>query len=102
AGRGDLAVPPRHELLRHRGRLEADVGSLAGALDHDLGGAELVAPVDEREVRGELGDEDRVLHRRVASADDGDVLALEERTVADTARGDAAARELLLPGNPQP
>ena len=51
---------------------------------------------------GELGDEDRVLHRRVAAADHGDVLALEEGAVADTAGGDAAAAELQLAGDAEP
>ena len=73
--------------------------AVAGALLHDLRGAELVAAVHDRQVVRELGDEDRVLHRRVAAADDRDVLALEEGAVADAAGGDALAAELQLAGD---
>ena len=52
--------------------------------------------------RGVLGDEDRVLHRRVAAADHHHVLALEEGAVADAAGRDAAAAELHLAGDAEP
>ena len=74
-------------------------GSLRGAVDHDLRGAELAAAVDDRQLAGELGDEDRVLHRRVAAADDDHVLTLEEGSVADAAGRDAASAELSLTGD---
>ena len=51
---------------------------------------------------GELGDEDRVLHRRVAAADHDHLLAFEEGAVADAAGGDAAAAELHLAGDAEP
>ena len=54
--------------------------------------------MDDRELRGVLGDEHRVLHGRVAAADDDDLLALEEGAVADAAGGDAAAGKLHLTG----
>ena len=82
--------------------LEVDVVLLAGPVEHDLRGPVLVAPVDAGELVGVLGDEDRVLHRRVAAADHGDVLALEEGAVADAAGGDAAAGELGLARDPEP
>ena len=56
----------------------------------------------DRELVGELGDEDRVLHRRVAAADHGDVLALEEGAVADAAGRDAEALKLHLAGDAEP
>src|SRR4051794_16692530 len=99
---GDLAVVAGDELERLVGGQEVDVLLAAGALLHDLGGAELVAAVHDLQVLGELGDEDGVLHGRVAAADDGDVLALEEGAVADTAGRDAAAAELDLPGDAEP
>ena len=51
---------------------------------------------------GELGDEDRVLHRRVAAADHDHLLVFEEGAVADAAGGDAAAAELDLAGDAEP
>ena len=67
-----------------------------------LRGAELVAAVDDGQLAGELGDEDRVLHRRVAAADHDHLFALEEGAVADTAGGDAAAAQLHLAGDAEP
>ena len=75
---------------------------LGGPLVHDLRGAELVAAVDDDQLAGELGDEDRVLHRRVAAADHDHLLVLEEGAVADAAGGDAAAAELDLAGDAEP
>ena len=50
-------------------------------------------------LRGELGEEDRLLHRGVAAADDDRRAVLEERGVAGRAVGHAAAAELLLAGH---
>src|SRR4029079_13310831 len=58
--------------------------------------------VDDLEGLRELGDEERVLHRGVPAADHGDVLALEEGSVADAAGGDAATAELHLTRAPEP
>ena len=68
-------------------------------LEHDLRGAELVAAVHDRHARGELGEEERLLHRGVAAADDHGRLVLVERGVAGRAVGHAAAAELLLAGH---
>src|SRR6185369_13946150 len=81
---------------------ELDLRVLPGAVLHDLGGAELVAAVEQLDLVRELGEEERFLHRRVAAADDGDVLALEEEAVAGGARRDAVAGELLLVRKPDP
>src|SRR5690606_3393408 len=81
----DLAVPQELDLL---------VGERP--LLHDLGGAQRVAAVDDGDGPGELREEDRLLHRGVAPADDGDVLLAEEEPVARRAPGDAAPRQALL------
>ena len=65
-------------------------------VDHDPRRAELVAAVHEVHVRRELRQEERLLERRVAAADDVHVLVAEERRVAGRAGGDAAALVLLL------
>ena len=49
-----------------------------------------LAPVDDGDLRGELGQEDRLLHRRVAAADHDHLEVAVERAVARRAVGDAA------------
>ena len=63
------AVVAGDELLRDERRLELDVGRLAGPVLHHHGGAEVVAAMEHGQLVGVLGDEDRILHRRVAAAD---------------------------------
>src|SRR4051812_15557581 len=94
-----LAIVTGDELLRDEGGLEVDVPLLLRPLLHDLGGAVVVTAVHAGQLVGVLGDEDRVLHRRVAAAEDEHILALEEGAVADTTGGDAAAGELDLTGD---
>ena len=65
-----------------------------------LRGAELVAPVDEDDLVGELRQEGRLLHRGVAAADHDHALAAEERGVADGAVADAAALQRALARRP--
>ena len=73
----------------------------AGAVEHDLRGAELVAAVHDDDLAGEAGQERRLLHRRVAAAHDHDALVAEEGRVAGRAVRDAAALERLLGGQPE-
>ena len=63
---------------------------------HDLAGAQLVAAVDDRDLGGELGEEAGLLDRRVATADDRDVLIAEEEAVAGRAGGHAVADQTRL------
>src|SRR5690606_4061897 len=50
---------------------------------------------------GEPRQEEGLLHRRVAAADDREVLAAEERAVARRARRDAAPEQALLVLEPE-
>src|SRR4051794_31282907 len=84
------------ELLDDVRGLELEVLGLAGAPDHDLAGAELVAAVHHVDLAGELGQEDRLLHGRVAAAHDDRLLLAEERGIARGAVAHTAARQLLL------
>ena len=81
------------------GELDLRVGE--GTLLHDLGGAQLVAAVDQRHLRAEAGQERRLLERGVTAADDRDVLVAEEEAVAGRAPGDAVAGEPVLVGDPE-
>jgi hypothetical protein len=71
-----------------------------GALQHDARGAEVLAAVDEGDLGGEAGEEERLFHGGVAAADDGDLLAGGEEAVAGGAGADAVADERLLEGRP--
>ena len=76
---------------------EGDLRVLLGALGHDSRGAQLVAAVHHRDGAGETGQEGGLLHGRVPTADDDDVLVLEEEPVAGGAVGHAVPGEALLP-----
>jgi hypothetical protein len=80
---------------------ELDLGVGERTVLHDLRGAQLVAAVHDRDLLGELGQERRFLDRRVATPDDGDVLAAEEEPVARRARRQTVADEALLVLEPE-
>ena len=91
----------RVQLLDHVGREQLDVLVGLGPVEHDRRGAELVAAVHDLHLGGELAEEDRLLHGRVAAADDQRRLVAEEGGVARGAIGDATAAELLLARDPE-
>ncbi len=64
-------------------------------------GAELVAAMDQRDLLRDVRQVQRFLDGGVAAADDGDVLALVEKTVAGGAARHAAAHEGLLGRQPE-
>src|SRR4051794_24362045 len=98
--RARLAVVGQH-LIDDVRRHELDLLVVAGAVEHDLRGAEVTAPVYQADLGGELRQEDRLLHRRVAAADDHDLLVAEEGRVADRAVRDAAALQRALGLQPE-
>ena len=109
AGCGDDRLPARHEVAQADARElvdavealdrgvpgEVDLGVRLGAVDHDLGGAQFVAAVDDRHLVGEASEERRLLHGRVAAANNHHVLAPEEESVAR--RAPAANAFCILP-----
>ena len=95
----ERAVLAGDELAHGERGQQLDVLLRAGPLEHDLRRSEVGAPVDDRDLAGELGEEDRLLHRRVSAADDQRLAAAEEGGVAGRAVADAAAGELVLAGN---
>ena len=97
-----MTVVVAEHLVDGRVREELDLVVRAGAVEHDLRRAELVAPVDQRDLRAEARQEQRLLHRGVAAADDDDRHVAEERAVAGRAGGDAAPLEALLGLEPEP
>ena len=75
---------------------EVDLGVRERAVLHDLRRPQLVAAVDDRDLGRELGEEDRLLERGVAAADDRDRLLAEEEAVTGGAGGDAVPEQPLL------
>src|SRR5581483_8986735 len=82
-------------------RQELDLLVRTRAVEHDLRRAELVAAVYQRHLRRELRQEERLLHRRVAAADDDDLEVAVEGAVAGRAVRDAAALQGALGLEPQ-
>ena len=62
-----------------------------GALQHDLGGAEVLGAVHNGDRVRELGEEGSLFHGGVAAADNGNIVALEEEAIARSAGGYTAA-----------
>jgi len=87
------------DLLHRCGGYRGHLVHAEQAVLQDLLGAEIVAPVDQAEVLREPGEEEALLERRIAAADDREVLTLEERAVADRAVRDAASVEFGLAGD---
>ena len=81
---------------------ELDLRVSDGALQHDARGAEVFAAVDDRDLGGEAGEEERFFHGGVAATDDGDLHAAGEEAVAGGAGADAVADECLLGGEAEP
>ena len=96
----DLGVA--EDLLDGGVGVELDLRVAPGAVDHDPAAPELVAPVEEVDLRREAGQVGRLLEGRVAAADDGDLLVPEEEAVAGGAGGDAAPAQARLALEPEP
>src|SRR5688572_5965001 len=97
----ERTVLARLEALHHVGGDEIDVLRAACAVEHDRRGAELRPPVDDADLPGELGQEGRVLHGRVAATDHDRVGVAEEGGVTGRAVRHTARRQLLLAGYPE-
>ena len=91
AERLDMTVA--EDLVDSGVRVELDLGIEPGAVLHDLAAAELVAPMDQMDLAREAGQEQGLLERGVAAADDRDLLVPEEEPVARGAGADAAAAQ---------
>src|SRR6266481_1012422 len=89
-------------LLHHGIGKELDLGIAARAVKHDFRRAKLIAAVHQRHLRAEAGEEIGLLHGGIAAADDHDLAAAIEESVAGGAGADAVADQLLLRGQAQP
>ena len=90
------------DIFDHRVGAQFDVGMGDGTIEHDLGGAEGIAPVEQSDFGREAGEEQRLFHGRVAAADHGDGLATEEEAIAGSATGDPVTDQCLFAGQTQP
>ncbi len=72
------------------------LGVCHGTVLHDAAAAELVAPVDEHHLAGELGQEERFLESAIASTHDRYLAVAEEEAVAGGAGGHTASAQARL------
>ena len=93
---GHDALVDVRDVLDHRVPAELDLRVGGRLVLHDLRRAQRVAPVDQRDLRRELREEDRLLQRRVAAADDRDRPVADRRSRrtsrTSTRRGPSACR----------
>ncbi len=75
---------------------DADFVVGADAILHDFRGAEFIAAMNQVDAAGEFCEEVGLLHGGIAAADNGNLFAAKEKTVAGGAGGDAVAHELLF------
>ena len=68
----------------------------------DAFGAQFVAPMNERHLAGEIGEEQRFLDGRIAAADHDHLAVAIEEPIAGCASRNAETLEMLLRGNAQP
>ena len=73
-----------------------DLGIVQCPILHDLRCPQLIAPMDQGDLGGELGQEAGLLDGTVSAAHDSDLLAPEEETVAGRAGGQPVAEQMLL------
>ena len=100
---------PRHQVLRdvvdlfHHGvGQEFQLGVLARAVDHDLRGAELLAPMHQRHLAAEAREEVGFLHGGVSAADHHDLPAAIKEAVAGGAGTHAVPDQFLFGRQVQP
>ena len=92
-----LAAP---DLVRLRGVPDGDLGMGQQAVGHGLASPQLVLAHEDRDVAGVLGQEEGLLGRGVAAADDDEGLVAEDGhgAIADGTRRDALLPVLVLTG----
>src|ERR1035438_1825307 len=84
---GDFLLSSVKHIVNHGVGQEFDFVVSAGAVEHDLRGAEFAATMYQRDLGSEAREEERFLHGGVTPADHRNVLAREEKAVAGGARG---------------
>src|SRR5215510_13703779 len=81
---------------------DRDAGVLLRLFEPIWARAVSVRAVNERDARADAGQEQAVLHGRIAAADDRDFLSRVEAVVAGGREADAANLELFFAGNAEP
>src|SRR3990172_2383608 len=84
------------DLLYNRVPYKGELIILDCLLLHDLGGPELVTPVDDGDLCGKPGKEGGLLHRSIPSPHNHDLFSLKEKTVTGSTPGDTAPHQPLL------
>ncbi len=89
-------------LFDYRAGEELDFGIMPRAIQHDFGGAKLIAAMHYGDLGAEARQEVGLFHLGVAAADHHDLLATIEKAVAGGAGTDSVPDQLLFGFKPQP
>src|SRR5260221_4519442 len=92
----NVPVDMRKDFIDHRGRYKLHFFIGPRAIEHNLGSAKFRPTVNEVNLAGVAGQEDGLLHSRIASADNSDGLSAEEIAVAGGTSGYSAAHQKAL------
>src|SRR3990172_853039 len=84
------------DLLYNRVPYKGELIILDCLLLHDLGGPELVTPVDDGDLRCKASKEGSLLHCGIPSPHNHDLFPFEEKTIARGTPGDTAPHQPLL------
>ena len=87
------------DLGRLRAGVDVDVGQALQLVHQHRVGLQLVGELEQRDVRHHAGQVDGRFDARIAAADDGHLLALEQRAVAVRAVGHALGAVFGLAGH---
>src|SRR5690625_3309415 len=93
--RDAFSISPQH-LVQHMIPDHLDLRIVEEALLQDGFGAERIAAMDQRDLGGEIGEIERFFDRRIAAANDHDLAAAIEESIAGGAGRDAGPLEFLL------
>src|SRR5579875_1668515 len=99
---GDVAFFDIVDVLDDTVREENNLRIFLCALQHDLGSAEILAAMHERDFATEPAQEICFFHRRIAAADHHDLFIAEEKAVARSAGTHAMTDKFLLVRKVQP
>src|SRR5213594_4714429 len=88
----DLLISQNLSHLRIPSKL--DSGIIHHSVLHDLAGPQLVPPMDDRDLPGDILQKRRLFHRGISAAYDRDFLVFEEEAVAGRARSEEHTSEL--------
>jgi hypothetical protein len=84
------------DVLNHRIGQEVDPFVMLRPIEHYLRSSKSIAAVNHRNLRREAGEEQRLFHGGITSANDGNFLSRKKEAIAGGARRNPVTDELLF------